>query len=75
MTFNNDAIQIMYLGIAQTVGAKTTDLVDNVFAVKKLLDTLDCKRLATSDLERLKKEIEKSVIIVDLMKLKWQIRD
>ena len=61
MTFNNDAIQIMYLGIAQTVGAKTTDLVDNVFAVKKLLDTLDCKRLATSDLERLKKEIEKSV--------------
>lgn len=61
MTFNNDAIQIMYLGIAQTVGAKTTDLVDNVFAVKKLLDTLECKRLATSDLERLKKEIEKSV--------------
>lgn len=61
MTFNNDTIQIMYLGIAQTVGAKTTDLVDNVFAVKKLLDTLDCKRLATSDLERLKKEIEKSV--------------
>lgn len=61
MTFNNDAIQIMYLGIAQTVGAKTTDLVDNVFAVKKLLDTLDYKRLATSDLERLKKEIEKSV--------------
>lgn len=61
MTFNNDAIQIMYLGIAQTVGTKTTDLVDNVFAVKKLLDTLDCKRLATSDLERLKKEIEKSV--------------
>lgn len=61
MTFNNDAIQIMYLGIAQTVGAKTTDLVDNVFAVKKLLDTLDCKRLDTSDLERLKKEIEKSV--------------
>lgn len=61
MTFNNDAIQIMYLGIAQTVGAKTTDLVDNVFAVKKLLDTLDCKRLATSDIERLKKEIEKSV--------------
>lgn len=61
MTFNNDAIQIMYLGIAQTVGAKTTDLVDNVFAVKKLLDTLDCKRLATSDLERLKKEVEKSV--------------
>lgn len=61
MTFNNDAIQIMYLGIAQTVGAKTTDLVDNVFAVKKMLDTLECKRLATSDLERLKKEIEKSV--------------
>lgn len=61
MTFNNDAIQIMYLGIAQTVGAKTTDLVDNVFAVKKLLDTLECKRLATSDLERIKKEIEKSV--------------
>lgn len=61
MTFNNDAIQIMYLGIAQTVGAKTTDLVDNVFAVKKLLDNVDCKRLASSDLERLKKEIEKSV--------------
>lgn len=61
MTFNNDTIQIMYLGIAQTVGAKTTDLVDNVFAVKKLLDNVDCKRLSSSDLERLKKEIEKSV--------------
>lgn len=61
MTFNNDAIQIMYLGIAQTVGPKTTDLVQNVFAVKKVIDSLDCGSLESSDLERLKKEIEASV--------------
>lgn len=61
MTFNNDAIQIMYLGIAQTVGPKTTDLVQNVFAVKKVLDSLDCKRVASSSIEKLKKEIEASV--------------